>query len=128
LEHTDALDTAYAASFYEFDACGDELAGRIYRRAVAEKLKQCPFSADAKRRFQACSAAHRQKSTEAMERLIEDHGGLPVRLDGMTRTCREQRDSVQYRQVRGLLDDYVAGKAGPDAVVAEPCDATKITP
>jgi len=128
LEHTDAFDSAYAASFYEFDACGDELAGRIYRRAVADKLKQCPFSADAKQRFQARSAAQRQKSTEAMEKLIEDTGGLPMRLEGMTQTCREQRDSVKYRQIRNLLDDYVAGKAGLDAVVAEPCDATKITP
>jgi hypothetical protein len=128
LERTDAFDTAYAASFHEFDACGDELSGRIYRSALVEKLRQCPFAADAKRRFQARSAAQRQKWSEAMAKLIEDNGGLPVRLEVMTRTCREQSDTAEYRQVRGQLDDYAAGRAGLDAVVAEPCDAAKITP
>src|SRR4051794_10728092 len=60
LERTDAFDRAYAASFYEFDACGDGLAGRIYRNALVEKLKQCPFSAPAKQRFQIKAAAQRR--------------------------------------------------------------------
>lgn len=128
LEHTDAFDKAYAASFYQFDACGDGVAGRIYRSALTEKLRQCPFSADARKRFQLRSAAQRRKSSQLMAKLIEDNGGLPVRLEGMTRTCREQIDSPEYRQVRSRLDDYVAGKAGPDAVIAEPCDAAEITP
>jgi hypothetical protein len=128
LEHTDAFDRAYAASFYYFDACGDGIAGRVYRKALAEKLTQCPFSPDATKRFQIRSAAQRRKSSQVMAKLIEDNGGLPVRLEGMTRTCREQIDSPEYRQVRGELDAYAAGKAGPDAVVAQPCDAAEITP
>jgi len=128
LERTDAFDRAYAASFYDFDACGDGIAGRIYRKALTEKLTQCPFSSDAKKRFQMRSAAQRRKSSQVMAKLIDDNGGLPVRLEGMTRTCREQIDSPEYRQVRGELDAYAAGKAGPDAVVAQPCDAPEITP
>jgi hypothetical protein len=125
---TAAFDKAYAASFYQFDACGDGIAGRIYRNALAAKLKQCPFSAEAKARFQVRSAAQRRKSSQVMAKLIEDNGGLPVRLDGMTRTCREQMDSPEYRTVRSRLDDYTAGKAGPDTVVPQPCDAAEITP
>jgi hypothetical protein len=128
LDHTDAFDRAYAASFYEFDACGDGIAGRIYRSALVEKLKQCPFSAEAKKRFQVRAAAQRRKSSQAMANLIDDHGGLPMRLEGMTRSCREQMDSPEYRLVRGRLDDYTSGKAGPDTVVAQPCEAPEITP
>jgi hypothetical protein len=128
LEHTGAFENAYAASFYEFDACGDGIAGRIYRGALVEKLKQCPFSAEAKKRFLVRATAQRRKSSQAMAKMIEDTGGLPVRLEGMTRSCREQADSPEYRVVRSRLDDYSVGKSGPDAVVAQPCDATEITP
>jgi hypothetical protein len=128
LEHTDAFEKAYAASFYEFDACGDGLAGRTYRMALTAKVKQCAFSADAKQRFQARAAAQRRKSSQAMAKLIEDNGGLPVRLEGMTRTCREQMDSTEYQQVRGRLDAYSAGKADVDSVVGAACDATDIAP
>ena len=128
LERTDAFEKAYAASFYEFDACGDGIAGRVYRNALSAKLKQCPFSAEAKQRFQLRSSAQRRKSSQVMAKLIEDNGGLPVRLEGMTRSCHEQIDSPEYRVVRGRLDNYAAGKTGPDAVVVQPCDATEITP
>ena len=125
---THAFRQAYAASFYEFDACGDGVAGRIYRSALSNKLRQCPFSADAKKAFQTWAAAQRQKSGEAMTKLIEDHGGLPIRLEGMTRTCREQIDSPEYRSVRMHLDAYGAGRSDLDTVVPQPCEATEITP
>jgi len=128
LERTDAFDRAYAASFYEFDACGDGLAGRIYRNALVEKLKQCPFSAPAKQRFQIKAAAQRRKSSQVMAKLIEDNGGLPTRLEGMTRSCHEQMDSPEYRLVRSRLDEYSAGKLASEAIVAQPCDAAEITP
>jgi hypothetical protein len=125
---TAAFEKAYAESFYQFDACGDGIAGRIFRTALTEKLKQCPFSAEAKTRFRAHSAAQRRQSSQAMAKMIEQNGGLPVRLDGMTRTCHEQMDSPEYRAVRSRLDDFAAGKSGPEAVVTQPCDAAEITP
>jgi hypothetical protein len=128
LERTDAFEQAYGASFYQFDACGDGIAGRIYRRALSDKLKQCPFSDAAKKRFQLRAAAQRRKSSQVMAKMIDDIGGLPVRLEGMTRSCREQSDSPEYRLVRGRLDDYAAGKSGSDAVVTQPCDADEIVP
>ncbi len=128
LVRTDAFERAYAASFYEFDACGDGVSGRAYRMALTAKVKLCPFADAAKTRFVARAAAQRRKSAEMMAKLIEDNGGLPVRLDGMTRSCREQRDSPEYREVRSRLDAYSAGKLGVDAVVAQPCDAAEIAP
>lgn len=125
---TQAFDQAYAASFYQFDACGDGVAGRIYRTALSEKLKQCPFSADEKKRFAARSAQQRRKSSATMAKLIEDNGGLPMRLPGMTRSCHEQIDSQEYQAVRARLDSFSAGKAGPDSVVPQPCDAAEIAP
>jgi hypothetical protein len=128
LERTDAFEKAYGASFYEFDACGDGIAGRIYRSALTDKLKRCPFSEAAKQRFQVRAAAQRRKSSQAMDKLIESTGGLPVRLEGMSRSCHEQGDSPEYRAVRTRLDAYAAGKIGVDAVVAQPCDAAEIAP
>ena len=128
LERTDAFDNAYAASFYQFDACGDGVGGLIYRDALTEKLKQCPFTADAKKHFQLRAALQRRKSAQAMAKLVEDNGGLPIRLDGMTRSCREQMDSLEYRQVRGRLDTYAAGKASLGDVVPQPCDSAEIVP
>ena len=69
-----------------------------------------------------------REAKQLLAKLIEDNGGLPVRLDGMTRSCREQRDSPEYREVRSRLDAYSAGKLGVDAVVAQPCDAAEIAP
>jgi hypothetical protein len=128
LDRTDAYEKAYAASFYEFDACGDSLAGRIYRNALTDRVKQCPFSEAARKRFQLRAAAQRRKSGQVMAKMIEDTGGLPVRLEGMTRSCREQMDSPEYRTVRDRLNDFSAGKLAADAVVAQPCDAREITP
>lgn len=128
LENTTAFEQAYAASFYQFDACGDGIAGQTYRKALVDRLKQCPFSAEAKKRFLGGLAAQRRTSSRAMSALIGEHGGLPVRLDGMTRSCREQVESPEYRLVRGRLDAYAAGHSTADAVMAQPCDAAEITP
>jgi hypothetical protein len=128
LERTDAFDRAFAASFYQFDACGDGLAGRTYRKALNERFAQCPFSADARTRFRQRSAAQFRKSRDVMARLIEDNGGLPVRLEGMARTCREQIDSPEYQAVRHHLDDYVSGKLTAEAVVDGACEAEEILP
>src|ERR1700739_631994 len=80
LEHTVAFEQAYAASFYQFDACGDGISGRTWRDALVARLKQCPFSDAAKARFMARAAAQRRKSAEQINKLIETNGGLPVRV------------------------------------------------
>jgi hypothetical protein len=128
LDRTDAFEQAYGASFFEFDACGDGLSGRLYRQALTDRLMHCPFTDAAKARFRTRAAMQRRKSGEIIRELIEQTGGMPVRLEGMTRTCREQMDSPEYQAVRARLDAYSAGAAGRDDVVPTPCDAARITP
>ena len=125
---TSAFDYADAASFYAFDGCGDALAGRIYRRALAAKLAECPFTPDARAHFAARARAQQAKSNDMLRRLITEHGGLPMRLDGMTRTCREQQDSPEYSALRTTLERYAAGEVPVDAVVSAPCDAARVGP
>lgn len=127
-QSTDAFRHAYAASFYQFDACGDSIAGTIYRKALVARLKQCPFSPAAQQGFLHWATAQRRVSSAAMNKLIEVNGGLPVRLAGMTRTCHEQRESAEYQQVRGRLEAFSAGRLPADAVVTQPCDAAAISP
>ena len=128
LERTDAFEQAYGASFFEFDACGDGLSGRLYRQALTDRLMHCPFTDAAKARFRTRAAMQRRKSSEIIRELIEQTGGMPVRLEGMTRTCREQMDSPEYRAVQSRLDAYSAGTAGRDDIVPAPCDADRIAP
>ncbi len=125
---TAAFRQAYAASFYQFDACGDSLAGRIYRNALSARLKQCPFPAEAKAQFQTWAKAQARRSGDAIRTLIDDNGGMPIRLVGMTRTCREQIESPEYRAVRDRLDTFAAGKSGAEAVVPQQCDTDAIAP
>ena len=128
LDRIDAFEQAYGASFFEFDACGDGLSGRIYRQALTDRLMHCPFTDAAKARFRTRAAMQRRKSGEIIRELIEQTGGMPMRLEGMTRTCREQMDSPEYQAVRSRLDAYSAGTASRDDVVPSPCDADRITP
>ncbi len=128
LGRTDAFEQAYGASFFYFDGCGDGLAGRIYRQALVDKLMHCPFTDEARARFRTRSTMQRRKSAEMIRQMIEQTGGLPVRLQGMTSTCREQMDSPEYQAVRARLEAYSAGTASRDDIVPSPCDAAQITP
>ncbi len=123
LTDTAAFERADAESFWRFDACGDPLAGRMYRDALADRVRSCPFTSEAQARFVQRVRAQAKKSADMLQRLIDEHGGLPVQLDGMTRTCREQRDSAEYQALRASLEQERRGEAAPDAVFAAACDA-----
>jgi hypothetical protein len=128
LQQTNAFERAYGLSFYIFDACGDAVAGRIWRRALVERFGQCPFSAEAQARFKNRSTAQRIKAGKAIQSMIEARGGLPIRLEGMSQTCREQRDSAPYQTLRSRLEAYDDGAIASTALIAAPCDADTITP
>ncbi len=128
LDRPDAFERAYAVSTYSFDACGDPLAGRVFRRALAEKFAHCPFSPEARSRFREQTRAQLAKTRQAMESMIEDHGGLPMQLDGMPLTCHEQQASDGYKRFRSLLDQYAQGSLPAEAVIAAPCDAPDLAP
>ncbi len=128
LDRPDAFERAFAISSYSFDACGDSLGGRVFRRALVEKFAHCPFSPEARSRFREQTRAQLAKTRDMMNSMIEDHGGLPMRLDGMSTTCHAQQASDDYKQFRSQLDQYAQGSLPAEAVIAAPCDAPDLTP
>ena len=128
LDRPDAFERAFAVSSYAFDACGDGLGGRLFRRALAEKFAQCPFSPEAQSRFRQRTRAQQAKTRDAIAGMIEQRGGLPMQLDGMPMTCHEQQASDGYRRFRSMLDQYAEGSLPAAAVISAPCDAPDLTP
>lgn len=128
LVNTAAFEHADAASFYNLDACGDSLDGRLFRRALMEKFLDCPFSDEARTRFGRWSQAEQRHSRDVMAKVVDDNGGLPERLPGMTETCHEQLTSPDITQLRSRLQSYATGETTAAAVLPAPCDASSIEP
>ncbi len=128
LDRPDAFERAFATSSYMFDACGDPLAGRMFRRALAERFAHCPFTQAARSRFQQRTRIQQAKSRRMLDQLVESHGGLPMQLEGMPMTCHEQQMTDDYRKFRDRLAQYAHGDMPAEAVVTAPCDAPDITP
>ncbi|MGI4945733.1 MAG: hypothetical protein ACRYHQ_35095 [Janthinobacterium lividum] len=128
LDRTDAFEHSFADSYYTFDACGDGLAGRIYRRALQERFAACPFTPAARTRYGARLRAQAAKSRQAIEDMIEQRGGLPVQLEGTNATCHAQEADEGYRKLRSQLLAYSAGSLPATAVLPSTCDADAIGP
>ncbi len=127
-DRTEAFERSAAESYYTFDACGDGLAGRLYRRALAERFAACPFAPTARARYGQRLQAQRDKARTAIEGMIEDQGGLPVHLNGMTETCHAHWADEGYGRLRRRLQQYAAGTLPARTIVDAPCDAPEITP
>ncbi len=128
LTDTRAFEHAAATSFYGFDACGDGLDGRLYRRALMDKFRHCPFSDAARARFADRVQAQQRVSRAKLDQVIDENGGLPVQLPGMDRTCHEQLASPDHQRLHEALQKYASGDLGAEAVLASPCDAATIEP
>lgn len=128
LDDPAAFERGFAVSLFQFDACGDAVAGRAFRRALAERVAHCPFTPGARARYAERTRAQFQKARERMAALVEETGGLPVRLEGMSATCRQQRASEEYRLLRARLERYAEGAIAADAVIPAPCDAADVLP
>lgn len=128
LDRPDAFERGFAVSFYVFDGCGDPLAGRMFRRALAERFAQCPFTPAARSRYQQRTRAQQAKVQTTMQGMIESLGGLPIRLDGMSMTCHEQQSTPGYQQLHDRLEQYSQGKLPAEAIVTAACNAADISP
>jgi hypothetical protein len=128
LDRTDAFERSFAESFYTFDACGDGLAGRIYRRVLQDRFAACPFTPAARTRYSARLRAQGAKSRRAIEDMIEQRGGLPVQLEGMNATCHAQEADEGYRCLRTQLQVYSARSLPATAILPSACDADAIGP
>ena len=125
---TSAFEKAFATSLYIFDACGDQLTGRMFRKVLADKLAQCKLPPEATARYRQRTALLQRKSRDAMDKLIEDHGGLPNTLEGMTSTCHGTQSGEDYRKLRERLEAYSQGQGSLESIIPASCDADEMTP
>ena len=128
LQDIEAFERGFAVSLYQFDACGDALAGRLFRRALAERFAACPFTPVAREEFARRSRAEQAKARRLMNAMIEAQGGLPRQLAGMTETCHAQQASEPYRRLRAALEAYGAGALPAEAILPAACDAVDVLP
>jgi hypothetical protein len=119
---TATFRAAFSASFYGFDVCGDAANGRLYRKAIIEKVDHCPFTRDAKAAFHDWAGGAEAHSASDVQRYIAEHDKLPERLDRMKLNCRTEQVSPGYQQTVKLLGDYANSKADFDSVVPDACD------
>jgi hypothetical protein len=128
LTDASAFERTYGASFYSFDACGDSLTGQEFRAVLVDRFDQCPFSAEARMHFAEWTKAQRLKSSEVIQEMILEHGGLPVRLNGMSTTCHERFLRPDYQRLQANLEQYRRGHADTAAILHGACNALEITP
>lgn len=128
LDDTAAFERGFAVSLYQFDACGDPLAGRMFRQALTERFARCPYTAAARDRFARRSRAEEAKVRRNLAELVEREGGLPRQLTGMAETCHAQQMSQAYRMFRSRLEAYTRGEVPAEAILPAACDAGDILP
>ena len=100
----------------------------MFRRALAAKMAQCPIPEDALERYRRRAALLLKRERDRIKRIVEERGGLPDRIEGMSVTCREHQDSPAYVEMRDKLDAYVEGRMAPEAIIPGGCDAPAFTP
>ena len=100
----------------------------MFRKALAAKMALCPISEEAMTRYQQRTAFLLKKEQDRIKKIVEERGGLPDKIEGMTVTCHEQQSSPAYVQLHEKLDAFVEGKMEPNAIIPGDCDAGSFTP
>jgi hypothetical protein len=128
LTDTSRFKAAFQGSFYGFDVCGDSANGKLYRKALIDKVQHCPFTKDAKSDFGDWAAGAESKGADDIRRYIAEHDKLPPRLDRRKSNCIAEQQNDAYKQTLVALSKYAAGEAKADDVVPDACDATMPKP
>jgi hypothetical protein len=115
-------------SFEIYDMCGDSEAGRIFRRAILEKMNRCPYSPQAKAKFQAwridelegmLSTLVKRGSLDVPKTLLGITGG--TNPDGSAKICREYRETPNYIERRTNLLRYSRHEITVDQAIGSDC-------
>jgi hypothetical protein len=122
LTDTTRFQAAFQGSFYGFDVCGDTANGKLYRKALAEKVASCPFTKDAKAAFVLWAGVTETKGSADVQRYKAEHDKLPPRLDRRKAACIAEQQNAAYQQVLAMLAKYAAAAVKADAVVPDACD------
>jgi hypothetical protein len=100
----------------------------MFRKALAAKMALCPIPEEAMKRYQQRTAFLLKKEQDRIKKIVEERGGLPDKIEGMTVTCHEQQSSPAYVQLHEKLDAFVEGKTEPNAIIPGGCDSASFTP
>jgi hypothetical protein len=125
-----AFEVAYGLSFMEFDECGDGEAGRLFRRAVVERFEQCPFTPEAKAKFQAFRLETLEHlASEYAQAWAQEMKPNPLRMgefnpDGTPASCEDHRRTPRYTERRDQLLRYARGEITAEQVTTDPCDVS----
>jgi hypothetical protein len=128
LTDTARFRTAFQGSFYGFDVCGDAANGRLYRKALIDRVEHCPFTKDAKADFSQWAATAESQGSVDVQRYLAEHDKLPPRLDRRKTACIAEQQNAAYQQALAMLSKYAAGQTKADAVVPDACDAANPPP
>jgi hypothetical protein len=97
------------------DKCVDLASGETLRKAITDKLDQCPFSPATKDGFRHESDSVRATAMSNIGYL--ERQGLKVCPDD------EPDAAVEYSKIRRTLGQYSKGEIGVNAVTWESCDS-----
>jgi hypothetical protein len=117
-----AFRAAFQASFRAFDGCGETVDGQLYRKALVEKVQNCPFTPDIKSAFRQWSDGAAAQGAADLRRYVAEHDKLPESLDRMKVQCRAEQKTPAYQKTVTALARYAKGAARFDEVTPEPCD------
>ncbi len=126
LENTEGFKAGFGMSFQGLDACGDRRLGELFRRALMDRFRRCPFSPVAKAAFEDWAEATGTRANAQLNEL--EHGGLPGQMQNLAVTCREHRASADYQKLRSVLERYGRGEVSAEAVAPDRCDASPGAP
>ena len=122
------FEIGYGMSFFNYDACGDAEAGRIFRRALLEKLHSCPFTPQALRDFEQWQIGQLE---QGLSELMSSQDGPPVgppevsdgasSPDGKPMTCQEYRNTPRYLTKRADLLRYSRNEISASQLLGEDC-------
>jgi len=122
------LEIAYLMSFPEFDSCGDSEAGRISRKAIIEKFRSCPYSAEAREKFEDNIRSNLEDMTSDLwsgaSQGLKPKGPPEVedsKIDPSKKplTCTDYRKTALYAERRDRLMRYAKGEIGVDEALGE---------
>jgi hypothetical protein len=115
------FEIAYGMSFFDFDACGDRVAGALFRQLIRDKVKSCPYSQAAKEKFAATVARDAEAFLSVL--LTGISAGRPDQFKSTAAeqgiSCKEYQQTPAYVERRKRLVRYQYEEIGIDDALGD---------
>jgi hypothetical protein len=100
----------YGVSFGNFDWCGEDELGEIYRKAFMEYLSQCRIPDDLKKTINVWATGEHERMKSEIHHYVAEHGQLPEKTEYAPRTCQQNRLLGVMDKARDELKRYSRGE------------------